>query len=358
MKLTTFMFALATTVAIARAEPVELTGVNLAGAEFGGHIAIPGEHGTHYGYPLPAEVDYFMSKGMNCFRIPFLWERLQRTPGGEFDAAEFARLDAIVRHALDRGAHVVLDVHNYARYRGQIIGAEGSPITRAHFDDFWTRLATKYRDDDRVIFGLMNEPHDMPCTEHWLETANGAIAAIRRTGARNLILVPGAHWTGAHSWTKDFYGTANGVAMLKVVDPADRFAYDVHQYLDADSSGTNEHSIVSAEIGVRRLEAFTAWCKANGRRGFLGEFAIPNGLFGDAPEEIGDEAIGAMLRHMQDNRDVWLGWSWWAAGPRWGAYPFSVEPENLGKPDQRDKPAMRVLARYATSAATTRPASN
>lgn len=45
-----------------------LTGVNLAGAEFGHHVALPGEYGTHYAYPTEAEVDYFMAKGMNVFR--------------------------------------------------------------------------------------------------------------------------------------------------------------------------------------------------------------------------------------------------------------------------------------------------
>jgi hypothetical protein len=28
---------------------------------------------------------------------------------------------------------------------------------------------------------------------------------------------------------------------------------------------------------------------------------------------------------MQDNR-VWLGWSYWSAGVRWGLYPFSIQP--------------------------------
>lgn len=53
-----------------------LSGVNLAGAEFGGN-SIPGVFGTDYIYPLEEEVDYFVGKGMNVFRIPFRWERLQ-----------------------------------------------------------------------------------------------------------------------------------------------------------------------------------------------------------------------------------------------------------------------------------------
>ena len=51
-------------------------GVNLAGAEFG-EYSLPGTINTDYTYPLEAEVDYFVRKGMNTFRIPFLWERLQ-----------------------------------------------------------------------------------------------------------------------------------------------------------------------------------------------------------------------------------------------------------------------------------------
>ncbi len=47
----------------------------------------------------------------------------------------------------------------------------------------------------KVIFGLMNEPHDLP-TENWLTAANVAIAAIRATGATNLITVPGNAFTG------------------------------------------------------------------------------------------------------------------------------------------------------------------
>jgi endoglucanase len=330
---------------LADAGDLTYTGVNLAGAEFGHHIALPGEHGKHYSYPTPAEVDYFVGKGFNCFRLPFAWERLQRTLNAKFDATEFERLDGFVRYATAKGAHVVLDPHNYARYHGTIIGT--GDVTDAHFADFWTRLANHYKGNDKVIFGLVNEPHGMPSTEHWVTTANAAIAAIRDTGARNLILVPGNAWSGAHSWNKAHYGTPNGVALLKIVDPGDNYAFDVHQYLDADSSGTKD-VIVNADVGVERLRDFTAWLKEHGRRGFLGEFAVSNAKFGDGPDQIGDEAIDGMLAHMEANADVWLGWTWWAAGPRWGNYMFSIEPTNLGKPDQADRPAMSVLERHLT----------
>ena len=54
-----------------------LLGVNLAGAEFGSNV--PGVFGTDYTYPTHAEIDYYASKGLGVIRLPFLWERMQRT---------------------------------------------------------------------------------------------------------------------------------------------------------------------------------------------------------------------------------------------------------------------------------------
>jgi endoglucanase len=57
------------------------TGVNLTGPEYGEGI-YPGVDGTNYTYPTTTEVDYFMGKGMNTFRVPFAWERMQPTALG------------------------------------------------------------------------------------------------------------------------------------------------------------------------------------------------------------------------------------------------------------------------------------
>jgi endoglucanase len=47
--------------------------------------------------------------------------------------------------------------------------------------------------------------------------------------------------------------------------------------------------------------------KRNNKKGFLGEF-------GGANNPTCEAAIYDMLNYMQANRDVWLGWTWWAAG--------------------------------------------
>jgi endoglucanase len=250
-----------------------------------------------------------------------------------------------VAAATAKGMFVILDPHNFARYFPEPQGGEnfqtasigriGNTVPSSAFADFWSRVAAVYRTNDHVIFNLMNEPNSMP-TEDWVAAANAAIAAIRSAGATNLILVPGNQWTGAWAWSLNFYGTPNAVALLGIVDPASHHAFEVHQYLDSDSSGGSTN-IVNASIGVQRLTGFTQWLRNNHKRGFLGEFAVAASMVGSAPWQIGDEAVNNLLGHIEANADAWLGWTWWAAGPWYTDYMFSLEP--IGG----DRPQMAVL---------------
>lgn len=306
------------------AAAVEWTGVNLAGAEF--------DHGTFW--PIAAEVNYFRSAGMNIIRVPFRWERLQPALSGPLDPTQLASLQRVVADARSAGAYVILDPHNYARYNGNVIGSGAVP--RAAFTDFWNRLASVFRDQPHVIFGLMNEPNSMP-TEDWLLAANAGIAGIRNAGAQQWILVPGNAWTGAHSWLQNWYGTPNGSVMGGVVDPLNHYAYELHQYFDGDYSG--QSSWCNAGNGAAQLSAVTQWLRERGKRGFLGEFA------GGANDDC-RTAVTNALGYLANNADVWLGWSWWAAGPEWGEYIFTLEPTNNFTVD---RPQMAWLRPYLAS---------
>jgi endoglucanase len=317
---------------------VQYTGVNLAGADFGTDD-LPGTYNTHYTYPTHAEVDYFIGKGMNIFRLPFMWERLQNDQNGPLNTEELARIKDFVNYVTSKQAKVILDPHNGARYYGEIIGIDGDngALPLAAFEDFWTKLASQFKNNNNVIFGLMNEPHEMP-SELWLDDANAAISAIRATGAQNLILVPGNAYTGAHSWNDNWYGTPNGEVMQNIIDPGNNYAFEAHQYLDSDSSGTSPNC-VSATIGSTRLQEFTNWLRQHNERGFLGEFA--GGRNANCYNALGD-----MLDFIDANDDVWLGWSYWAAGPWWGEDIFTLEP----KADGTDRPQMAILLEHISSA--------
>lgn len=100
-------------------------------------------------------------------------------------------------------------------------------------------------------------------TETWGQAAQAAVDAIRATGATNLITLPGNGYTGAWSWFESkWYGTPNADVMGRVNDPLNHMFYEVHQYFDKDGSGTHTEC-VSPEVGVERLQRFTARLKAN-----------------------------------------------------------------------------------------------
>jgi endoglucanase len=348
---------LGTASAFCSASELAYVGANLSGAEFGdviadGGAAFPGANGIQYTYPTLADIIYFQSKGMNTIRLPFRWERLQRTNRDTLDATELNNMNSFVSQATQRGMYVILDPHNYARYypdqstdgslqsgTAGIIG--GSSVSVADFRDLWSRLAAIYKTNNYVIFALMNEPNAI-ASDEWLLAANQAISGIRSAGATNLILVPGIAYTGAWSWSSNFYGTPNSQQMLNIVDPANNYAYEVHQYFDNDSSG-NSSQIMSNTVGIARLSDFTSWLKTNHRRGFLGEFAVANSTIGASGGYLGDQTLTNTLRYIETNSDVWIGWTWWSAGPWWGDYRFTLEPQNIGQPNQTDQPAMQVL---------------
>ena len=327
---------LAAASAHAQERALRYAGVNLAGAEFNSSKR-PGTLHKDYTYPAAADYAYFAGQGMNIVRLPFLWERLQPLAGGEFDPAQLALIRKAVAQAGAQGQHLILDVHNYAKYQGARIGSEAVPV--AAFADLWRRLALEFKDDDRVVFGLMNEPNAIGAKE-WAGAAQAALDAIRATGAGNLVLVPGTAWTGAHSWSGSGYGgVSNATALQDLRDPGDRIAIEVHQYLDRDYSGTHAEC-VGPDIGVDTLRGFTAWLREHGRQGFLAEFA-------GGPGEVCRQAVDNMLAFIAGNDDVWLGWTWWAAGAWWKPdYPFNVQPGQ----DGGGKPQMEALARHARAA--------
>ncbi|KAI4869132.1 glycoside hydrolase family 5 protein [Hypoxylon rubiginosum] len=291
-----------------RADAFQFTGVSESGAEFG-NLALPGQLGKDYTWPDHNAISTLIQKGFNTFRIPIMMERFIPTKlTGTVNETYAAGLDDIVTFITGQGAYAVIDPHNFGRYYSNII------TDVAGFGAWWTVVAKRYATNEKVIFDTNNEFHDEDNTLVG-QLNQAAIDAIRGAGATSqYIFVEGNSWTGAWHWTSS--GTAE--AMGKLTDPQDKIVYEMHQYLDTDGSGTSPNC-VSATIGAERLAEATAWLKANGKKGLIGETA------GGANAQC-IQAVKGLLAHMQQNSDVWTGWLWWGAGPWWADYMYGMEP--------------------------------
>jgi endoglucanase len=308
-----------------------LRGVNLAGAEFG-EIHIPGVFNTDYTFNSETSFAYFAARSLGLMRIPFFWERVQPTLRGPLDSAYLGLLKQNVAWAKAHGNRVVLDLHNFARYRFNEGGKLNEyvidnlyggvvRVSSGDFADVWARLSTEFSNEPAVYaYGLMNEPHDMG-TADWRTISRIALNAIRNNGDTKLITVPGADYASAEFWP-----VVNG-ATAWIVDPANNFVYEAHTYFDRDNSGSYQRTY-DQELaldstlptrGQRRLKNFTDWCQTNHVRGYLGEYGVPNT----------DARWLAVLDGFLTALDaVGLDGTYWAAGEWWGNYNLSVQPLN------------------------------
>ncbi len=307
-------------------------GINLAGGEFNSGRK-PGVYAKDYVYPNGRIAADFLKMGMKMVRVPILWERVQPVAMQPLSEREMKLLDKSLA-SLSGFETIIIDVHNYGKLNGQRL--DQMPDGARKLADLWSRLASHYRDDRRIAFGLMNEPNGTP-PHAWRKIADASVAAIRKTGARNLILVPGSNWSGAHSWTRGG-PRSNAAAFKDFRDPANNYVLEMHQYLDADSSGMTMRC-QPAEVITKRMSAATNWLRATGQKAVLGEFGAPAD-----PQCL--DSLDALLDHMSRNGDAWMGWTYWAGGGWWGAnYPMSVQPLK-GK----RRPQAAVLARHIHAA--------
>ena len=241
---TSALAALASATPIKRAGGVKLAGVNIAGFDFGCDTSGHCDPAKIYAAPnADAQMQHFTKDAhLNTFRLPVGWQYLlNKRLGGKLDEANMAAYDRQLQACLATGATCIIDIHNYARWDGQIVG-QGGP-SNEQFADVWTQLATKYADQSNVAFGLMNEPHDVPDLKAWAASVQAAVTAIRDAGAKTqLILLPGNNYTSASA----FVSNGSLEALRGVTNPdgtTDNLIFDVHQYLDADSSGTNAECV-------------------------------------------------------------------------------------------------------------------
>jgi hypothetical protein len=115
---------------------------------------------------------------------------------------------------------------------------QGGP-TNAEFANLWRQLAKIYANQTRVVFGVMNEPHDIANITLWAGSVQAADTAIRKTGATTqMILLPGTDFTSAETFISN--GSAGNLSAVANPDGSKTgLIFDVHKYLDFDNSGTH-----------------------------------------------------------------------------------------------------------------------
>ncbi|KAG8860317.1 Endoglucanase EG-II [Tulasnella sp. 330] len=300
------------------------TGVNIAGFDFG--CDTTGTCNSADMDPPTAgasQMQHFVSNGMNTFRLPLGWQYIQPTLNGTLSSSVLSQYDSLVQSCLATGSWCIIDIHNYARWNGNIVGQSNGAVTNGNLVNLWTQLATKYASQSKIIFGVMNEPHDVPDINAWAVTVQAVVTAIRSAGATSqIILLPGNNYTSAQVYVSN--GSAAALGTVKNLDGSTtNLIFDVHKYLDSDNSGTN------AECATDNVSStftpFATYLRSVGRQAFLTETGG-----GNVASCVTD--MCTQNRFIKANSDVFLGYLGWAAGSFLTSYVLSETPN--GNTDQ------------------------
>jgi endoglucanase len=160
----------------------------MKGINLGNRLDAPNE-GDWGGVIQAEDFPFIAQRGFDHVRIPirFSGHALATAPYS-IDATFFSRVDTVLDQATAANLAVVVDMHAYD---------DLSTDVAAHRDRFvalWTQVAVRYQNrPDTVAFELLNEPNGQLDTT-WNDVLLPAIAAIRETNPRRLLIVDSVFW--------------------------------------------------------------------------------------------------------------------------------------------------------------------
>jgi endoglucanase len=164
----------------------------------------------------PADIDRIAAEGFDHVRVPVAWHfHLQPGKTGlEISPTLLADLEPVLRRALDKNLHVMMDWHHF------------NDLTTApadHLGTFlagWEAIARHFKSwPPELFFELLNEPYAALTTEVANPIYQKSIAAIRKIDPNRIIVVSPGQW-----------GQVGELDKLRLPDADERLIVTIHCY--------------------------------------------------------------------------------------------------------------------------------
>jgi len=170
------------------------------------------------------DIKRIKSWGFNIIRLPVDYLFFARPENPLLFLEErLALIDRFLRLARQYGLYTILDLHKAPGHTFQSGERDLNDIwkedarNREYFLGIWDMLSGRYRDFDRIMYEILNEPV-VPMAADWNRLAAEAIAVIRKNDARHPIVVDA-----------DFWGLCSSFNDLQKFDD-DNIIYSFHFY--------------------------------------------------------------------------------------------------------------------------------
>ena len=276
-------------------------------------------------------------------RLPVRWSNhAAPTADATLDEAFARRVESVVDALLAHGVWVILDLHHYSQ-------AYGDPLHRSEFEvapvvveqrlvNLWAQIARRFQHHSpRLLFELLNEPHHQLDDEAWNRLAARALAAVRATNPRRVVMIGPGDWNHPRALPgMKLPPDPNLIVAVHTYDPFGFTHQGVTWRTPVLPTGVACCDAAQRQQVVAALEAAAAWNRANGVPVHLGEFGAHV-----AADMDSRAAYARLVRDEAERRG--MGWAWWEfaadfspvydAGRR--AWIAPLERALLGPPPRR-----------------------
>jgi endoglucanase len=164
----------------------------------------------------PNDIDHIADEGFDHIRVPVAWHYhlKQQSNGYAISPALPAKLEPVLRRALDRKLHVILNWHHFDDFTA----APAANLER--FTGGWQAISSHFKSWPSGLFlELLNEPNGALTTESANPIYQKTIAAIRTIDPNRIIVVSPGNW-----------GQVGELDKLRLPDADDRIIVTIHCY--------------------------------------------------------------------------------------------------------------------------------
>jgi endoglucanase len=281
------------------------------GINMGNMLEAPNE--GEWGLSIQEEYfDLIKEAGFDFVRLPVRWNsRAEENPPFTIDPAFFARVDEVVRWALDRDLAIIIDFHHYE---------EMATDPWSHKDRFLgisQQVAEHYKDyPSNVLFELLNEPNGQLVAALWNEYFNAALTTVRETNPmRDVVIGP------------TFWNAYNVVSSLDVPDDQ-HLIVTFHYYLPFQFTHQGAEWVEGSDpwLGTTwdatseqkseitsHFDSVAEWAEGKGLHILLGEFGAYSKADMESRVRWTDFVRSEAERHG-------FAWAYWEFGSSFGIY--------------------------------------